>query len=49
LRKKEHLGIGEAVEEGVEKHKQIHNEMSDFQTALIRMRRLCSFGHGGME
>ena len=32
-------GIGEAVEEGVEKHKQIHNEMSDFQTALIRMRR----------
>lgn len=32
-------GIGEAVEEGVEKHKQIHYEMSDFQTALIRMRR----------
>lgn len=32
-------GIGEAVEEGVEKHKQIHNEMSDFQTAMIRMRR----------
>jgi len=32
-------GIGEAVEEGVEKHKVIHNEMSDFQEALIRMRR----------
>ncbi|CAI8312197.1 MAG: Uncharacterised protein [Euryarchaeota archaeon UBA443] len=32
-------GVGEAVEEGVEKHKEIHNEMSDFQEALIRMRR----------
>ncbi len=32
-------GAGEAVEEGVEKHNAIHNEMSDFQEALIRMRR----------
>ena len=32
-------GIGEAVEEGVVKHKEIHNEMSDYQEALIRMRR----------
>jgi len=32
-------GIGEAVEEGIEKHKEIHSEMSDFQEALIRMRR----------
>ncbi len=32
-------GIGEAVEEGIEKHKEIHSEMSDFQDALIRMRR----------
>ncbi|MGB1956929.1 MAG: CRISPR-associated protein Cas4 [Candidatus Poseidoniaceae archaeon] len=32
-------GIGEAVEEGIVKHKIIHNEMSDFQEALIRMRR----------
>ena len=32
-------GIGEAVEEGIEKHKEIHGEMSEFQEALIRMRR----------
>ena len=32
-------GIGEAVEEGVVKHKEIHNEMSEYQEALIRMRR----------
>ena len=32
-------GIGEAVEGGVEKHKEIHNEMNEFQSALIRMRR----------
>ena len=32
-------GIGEAVEEGIEKHKEIHDEMSEFQEALIRMRR----------
>lgn len=32
-------GIGEAVEDGIEKHKEIHSEMSDFQEALIRMRR----------
>ena len=32
-------GKGEAVEEGVEKHKEIHDEMNDFQEALIRMRR----------
>ena len=32
-------GKGEAVEGGVEKHKEIHHEMNDFQEALIRMRR----------
>jgi len=32
-------GIGEAVEEGVVKHQEIHSEMSDYQEALIRMRR----------
>jgi len=32
-------GIGEAVQEGIEKHKEIHGEMSDFQEALIQMRR----------
>ena len=32
-------GIGDAVEEGVLKHKQIHDEMSEYQEALIRMRR----------
>ena len=32
-------GLGEAVEEGVVRHKEIHNEMSEYQEALIRMRR----------
>jgi CRISPR-associated exonuclease Cas4 len=32
-------GKGDAVEGGVEKHKEIHDEMNDFQEALIRMRR----------
>ena len=32
-------GIGEAIEEGVEKHKEIHKDMSDYQEAMIRMRR----------
>jgi CRISPR-associated exonuclease Cas4 len=32
-------GKGDAVEGGVEKHKEIHHEMNDFQEALIRMRR----------
>ena len=32
-------GKGDAVEGGVEKHKEIHDEMNDFQKALIRMRR----------
>ena len=32
-------GIGEAIEEGVEKHKEIHNDMSEYQEAMIRMRR----------
>ena len=32
-------GVGEAVEKGVEKHKEIHTEMNEYQDALIRMRR----------
>jgi CRISPR-associated exonuclease Cas4 len=32
-------GKGDAVEGGVEKHKEIHDKMNDFQEALIRMRR----------
>ncbi len=32
-------GIGEAIEDGVEKHKAIHNDMSEYQEAMIRMRR----------
>ena len=32
-------GVGEAIEEGVEKHKEIHNDMSEYQEAMIRMRR----------
>jgi len=32
-------GVGEAVEEGLARHKEIHNEMSEYQEALIRMRR----------
>ncbi len=32
-------GVGEAVEKGVEKHKEIHKDMSDYQEAMIRMRR----------
>ena len=32
-------GIGEAIEEGVEKHKEIHHDMSEYQEAMIRMRR----------
>jgi len=32
-------GKGDSVEGGVEKHKEIHDEMNDFQKALIRMRR----------
>ena len=39
LAKEGATGKGEAVEEGVEKHKEIHDEMNDFQEALIRMRR----------
>ena len=32
-------GVGEAVEIGVEKHKEIHTVMNEYQDALIRMRR----------
>ena len=32
-------GKGDAVEGGVEKHKEINDKMNDFQEALIRMRR----------
>ena len=32
-------GVGEAIEEGIEKHREIHNVMNDFQEAMIRMRR----------
>ena len=32
-------GVGEAVEKGVEKHKEIHTVMIEYQDALIRMRR----------
>ena len=32
-------GVGEAVEKGVEKHKEIHTVMNEYQDALIRMRR----------
>ena len=32
-------GVGEAVEKGVEKHKEIHTEINEYQDALIRMRR----------
>ena len=32
-------GVGEAIEEGVEKHKEIHNDMNEYQEAMIRMRR----------
>lgn len=39
LAKEGATGKGEAVEGGVEKHKEIHDEMNDFQEALIRMRR----------
>ena len=39
LAKEGATGKGDAVEGGVEKHKEIHDEMNDFQEALIRMRR----------
>ncbi len=39
LAKEGATGVGEAVEGGVEKHKEIHSEMTEFQAALIRMRR----------
>ena len=39
LAKEGATGVGEAVEGGVEKHKEIHSEMTEFQSALIRMRR----------
>ena len=39
LAKEGATGKGEAVEGGVEKHKEIHDEMNDFQDALVRMRR----------
>lgn len=39
LAKEGATGKGEAVEGGVEKHKEIHDEMNHFQEALIRMRR----------
>ena len=39
LAKEGAIGVGEAVEGGVEKHKEIHSEMTEFQSALIRMRR----------
>ena len=39
LAKEGATGKGDAVEGGVEKHKEIHDEINDFQEALIRMRR----------
>lgn len=39
LAKEGAAGIGEAITSGIEKHKEIHQEMNDFQASMIKLRR----------
>ena len=39
LAKEGAAGVGEAITIGMEKHKQIHEGMNEFQTSLIKLRR----------
>ena len=39
LAKEGAAGVGEAIKSGIEKHKEIHQEMNDFQASMIKLRR----------
>ena len=39
LAKEGAAGVGEAITSGIEKHKEIHQEMNDFQASMIKLRR----------
>ena len=39
LAKEGAAGIGEAITSGIEKHKEIHQEMNEYQTSMIKLRR----------
>ena len=39
LAKEGAAGVGEAITSGIDKHKEIHQEMNDFQASMIKLRR----------
>ncbi|MGB2038633.1 MAG: hypothetical protein ACPHX8_09205, partial [Candidatus Poseidoniaceae archaeon] len=39
LAKEGAAGIGEAITSGIKKHKEIHQEMNEYQTSMIKLRR----------